>query len=517
MPMAKSLGSIEPIDLHRVYSMPGRGFSDTANNGTDSADLSKTDTYYINPDHKLDRFGFILNMDSHGNLKEQHVEHSEPPLSLSQINTIKRRVEKWKGMVEKWNIPYSLKLRKGWTYKKILQRARKGIPDEERGKIWPVLCSVSERMKENPGLYANLVHKSVIRLDSTTTSPGYETPLFNHTKSFRTIQDTIERDIHRTFPRHSMFCDDKKHSSSSHECSKPDECDSSSDDDLNSYVEKPIVYKETDDENHYQHTGICGATEFASIMQELEITNKEEENDMSSSPAGVSDQAPSTPGVSSAPKMAEDCYAVTPEQVLDGRGGQAAMRRVLKAYSAYDRELGYCQGMNFIVGMFLTLMTEEEAFWMLVAIMTDKPCKMRGLFGEGMRETHQVLFVAEKLIHKFLPLLAKHLDKECIQVTMFATQWLLTVYTSSFRFDLVTRVWDSFLVEGWKATYRVMLSVLQHWENDLLTMSFEEILGFFRSLPDKIDGNLIVNTATKIPLRWHHIHRYEREFEERKE
>ena len=149
--------------------------------------------------------------------------------------------------------------------------------------------------------------------------------------------------------------------------------------------------------------------------------------------------------------------------------------------------------------------------------MSEKPCKMRGLFGEGMRETHQVLFVSEKLIHRFLPTLAKHLDRECIHITMFATQWLLTVYTSSFKFDLVTRVWDCFLVEGWKATYRVMLSILEHYQNELLTMSFEEILGFFRTMPEKIDGSVIVDAAMKIPLRWQHIHKYEREFEEQRQ
>jgi hypothetical protein len=51
---------------------------------------------------------------------------------------------------------------------------------------------------------------------------------------------------------------------------------------------------------------------------------------------------------------------------MDAQGGQAALRRVLRAYSLYDREVGYCQGMNFIAGMFLTFVSEEEAFWLLV-------------------------------------------------------------------------------------------------------------------------------------------------------
>lgn len=138
---------------------------------------------------------------------------------------------------------------------------------------------------------------------------------------------------------------------------------------------------------------------------------------------------------------------------------------------------------------------------------------MRGLFGEGMRETHQVLYVAEKLIHQFLPRLAMHLDKETIHVTMYATQWLLTQYTSSFRFDLVTRVWDCFLFEGWKITYRVMLSLLQQSQATLLTLSFEEILAYFREMPERFDmGGAIIDEAIKIPLRRSHITKFEQEW-----
>ena len=55
-------------------------------------------------------------------------------------------------------------------------------------------------------------------------------------------------------------------------------------------------------------------------------------------------------------------------------GGQAALRRVLRAYSYYDPEVGYCQGMNFIAGMFLTIMSEEEAFWLLVCKLSFCVC-----------------------------------------------------------------------------------------------------------------------------------------------
>ena len=137
---------------------------------------------------------------------------------------------------------------------------------------------------------------------------------------------------------------------------------------------------------------------------------------------------------------------------------------------------------------------------------------MRGLFGEGMAETHMVLHVAERLTHHYLPRLAKHFDRENIHVTMYATQWLLTQYTSSYRFDLVTRVWDCFLGEGWKIIYRVMLALLSKHQSQLLKMSFEEILVFFRELPEHVEGNAIIEAALKIKLRTKHMEKYEKEW-----
>ena len=39
--------------------------------------------------------------------------------------------------------------------------------------------------------------------------------------------------------------------------------------------------------------------------------------------------------------------------------GQTALFNTLKAYSVYDKRVGYCQGMGFIIALLLLYMTEE--------------------------------------------------------------------------------------------------------------------------------------------------------------
>eukprot|EP00534_Pseudo-nitzschia_fraudulenta_P005323 CAMPEP_0201179916 /NCGR_PEP_ID=MMETSP0851-20130426/114539_1 /ASSEMBLY_ACC=CAM_ASM_000631 /TAXON_ID=183588 /ORGANISM="Pseudo-nitzschia fraudulenta, Strain WWA7" /LENGTH=768 /DNA_ID=CAMNT_0047463989 /DNA_START=82 /DNA_END=2388 /DNA_ORIENTATION=+ len=333
----------------------------------------------------------------------------------------------------------------------------------------------------------------------STSDNGKEEQQQNYasTRKFRSIQDIIERDIHRTYPRHNLFYEEERLIQPSEGVGETDAGNSGN---INSSYDKTALPSSS---NNSHSNGLLGDPELAALILNLEMDLR-----MATTSADKNDAAMVGLQQYSVHDGNNNCTIQATTQ-----SGQAALRRVLRAYSYCDQEVGYCQGMNFIAGMFLTIMTEEEAFWLLVSVMSDKPCNMRGLFGEGMLETHKVLYVAEKLIHHYLSKLARHFEKENVLVTMYATQWLLTQYTSSFKFDLVFRVWDAFLGEGWKVIYRVMLALLQKYQSQLLKMSFEEILTFFRDLPDRVEGGQIMDMALKIPLRKKVIAKYEREWE----
>lgn len=53
---------------------------------------------------------------------------------------------------------------------------------------------------------------------------------------------------------------------------------------------------------------------------------------------------------------------------------------VLAAYSMYNCEVGYCQGMSVLAGLLLLYMDEEDAFWGLSVLLSDKKYSMHGKF-----------------------------------------------------------------------------------------------------------------------------------------
>jgi TBC1 domain family member 10 len=111
--------------------------------------------------------------------------------------------------------------------------------------------------------------------------------------------------------------------------------------------------------------------------------------------------------------------------------------------------------MGFIAGMFLTYMSEDEAFYCFHATLTRPTAPLRLMYLPKLVETQKVLHVFEKLGELHLGKLWKHMVDQGIHPTMFATEWLMTMYCRGFSFDLVTRVWDVLLSEGSvKITYR---------------------------------------------------------------
>jgi hypothetical protein len=86
----------------------------------------------------------------------------------------------------------------------------------------------------------------------------------------------------------------------------------------------------------------------------------------------------------------------------DGNG-QKLLRRALRAYSVRDTELGYCQGISFIMGALLMYFTETEAFWAFESLMLEPKYAMRKMYLNGLPRLIRNLFVFERLLEYFLP------------------------------------------------------------------------------------------------------------------
>nr|XP_027218012.1 ecotropic viral integration site 5 ortholog-like [Penaeus vannamei] len=168
--------------------------------------------------------------------------------------------------------------------------------------------------------------------------------------------------------------------------------------------------------------------------------------------------------------------------------GQESLFNVMKAYSLHDREVGYCQGSAFIVGLLLMQMPEEEAFAVLVKLMQDY--RMREMFKPSMAELGLCMYQLECLIQEHLPDLHAHFTSQSFHTSMYASSWFLTLFSTTLPQPLACRVMDSFLVDGIEVIFRIALACLTLGKEDLFCMDMEGMLKYFqRDLPAKFEAD----------------------------
>ncbi|KAM9305062.1 TBC1 domain family member 10B [Gastrophryne carolinensis] len=142
-----------------------------------------------------------------------------------------------------------------------------------------------------------------------------------------------------------------------------------------------------------------------------------------------------------------------------GGHGQQDLYRILKAYTVYRPEEGYCQAQAPVAAVLLMHMPAEQAFWCLVQIC-DK--YLPGYYSAGLEAIQLDGEIFFALLRRICPMAYRHLKKFKIDPILYMTEWFMCVFSRTLPWASVLRVWDMFFCEGVKVIFRVGLVLLRH-------------------------------------------------------
>ncbi|XP_039989950.1 USP6 N-terminal-like protein [Xiphias gladius] len=172
---------------------------------------------------------------------------------------------------------------------------------------------------------------------------------------------------------------------------------------------------------------------------------------------------------------------------------QQALFHVLAAYSVYNTEVSYCQGMSQIAAILLMYMNEEDAFWALSQLLTNSKHAMHGFFIPGFPKLHRFQAHHELILSKMLPKLKKHLDKEQMTTGIYTTKWFLQCFIDRTPFTLTLRLWDIYILEGEKMLTAMAYATLKLHKKRLQKLQLEDLREFLQEqlaasffLPDDV-------------------------------
>ncbi|XP_078075004.1 ecotropic viral integration site 5 protein homolog isoform X7 [Mustelus asterias] len=193
--------------------------------------------------------------------------------------------------------------------------------------------------------------------------------------------------------------------------------------------------------------------------------------------------------------------------------GQEVLFNVMKAYSLVDREVGYCQGSAFIVGLLLMQMPEEEAFCVFVKLMQDY--RLRELFKPSMAELGLCMYQFEWMIQEQLPEIYVHFQSQSFHTSMYSSSWFLTIFLTTFPLPVATRLFDIFMSEGLEIVFRVGIAILQANQAELMQLDMEGMLQHFQKvIPHQFDSgpDKLIQAAYQIKYNAKKMKKLEKEY-----
>lgn len=191
-----------------------------------------------------------------------------------------------------------------------------------------------------------------------------------------------------------------------------------------------------------------------------------------------------------------------------------SLRRVLQAFAIHNPSIGYCQSLNFLAGMLLLFLNEDEerAFIMLNVITS---LHLPGTHAKVL-EANVDIGVLMMCIKESMPAIWAKIDdsNEDINrpsntnsgslsrlptVSLATTAWFMSCFIGNLPTETVLRVWDVFFYEGSKTLFRIALTIFKVADADIRSANEHmEIFQLVQTIPRRLlDANGLMEACYK--------------------
>ncbi|XP_066906794.1 TBC1 domain family member 30 isoform X1 [Halyomorpha halys] len=165
-----------------------------------------------------------------------------------------------------------------------------------------------------------------------------------------------------------------------------------------------------------------------------------------------------------------------------GQHNQAVLKRVLLAYARWNKNVGYCQGLNMLAALILQVMQGCQAATVKVMIYLIEGVLPESYFADNLRGLSVDMAVFRDLLSLKLPELSRHLDNlqqeskdsgtsyEPPLMDVFTMQWFLTIFCNCLPQPTVLRLWDLLFLEGDSVLIKAALVIWQSLAERMLSV-----------------------------------------------
>ena len=180
-----------------------------------------------------------------------------------------------------------------------------------------------------------------------------------------------------------------------------------------------------------------------------------------------------------------DCQRTLFDKNTNIEAKRRSLNNILKTSVMLNEDGCYCQGMNF-VGAFIIKICEdeEESFYFLMGLF--KNTDYRSIFMKDLSQLRLYFSVFEEILNLYIPTLYSYFNENRVVANYYLSAWFIALFTSLVnrdqKLDAFLKIFDLFIIDGWKAIFNISMDILRKNEEILLTMKNESLFQYLTSV-----------------------------------
>ena len=147
--------------------------------------------------------------------------------------------------------------------------------------------------------------------------------------------------------------------------------------------------------------------------------------------------------------------------------GKKELKNVLETMSIIKENVGYCQGMNFIVGALIYLFQNEiKAFFAFNCLLNSY--ELKNLFSYNTPDYGIRVYQLNYYVKKYIPSVYYHFKKEDLSFDLLYSNWIMTIFANYFNMETLDFAWTCFFIHKWKGLLKICLIIIYDLSEQLI-------------------------------------------------
>jgi hypothetical protein len=181
---------------------------------------------------------------------------------------------------------------------------------------------------------------------------------------------------------------------------------------------------------------------------------------------------------------------------------------ILKVYSNYNHEIGYAQGMNFIVAKLIKFFNNERDSFVYLDSLFNK-LKMVEVIGIK-NNLEKKMKTVQFLLKSLCPDILYFLESKKINHEIFTAKWYITLFSKNFKFDHILMViWNFAIIFGWKFIFLFSISVIVSFKERYINLDLYDFTQYMKNIfvfeHFKKRFNDVMNLTFSYMAKWKNI------------